>query len=191
MKGKKNKHNKKRIARCGKASRLYTAETFLSYYVKRISNIIRKEPFISIISISCGIEFLGKCINTYVAEWNEPSHSKEDFESAINHFDAFIAYRPWLQKYRLYNSLRCGTVHSLMTSTNIKLVNIGPHEETDDVLTFSAEQYLKHFSAAVIQFRKEKKKGAKSVDSAFAKIENNFKVSTTGTCVNDKYLRAK
>ncbi len=191
MKGKRNKHNKKRIAKCGKASRLYTAETFLSYYVKRISHIIRKEPFLSIILISCGIEFLGKCINAHVAKWNEPSHSKEDFESAINKYDAFKAYRSWLQKYRLYNNLRCGTVHSLMTSTNIKLVNIGPHNEMNDVLTFSADQYFKDFSAAVIRFRKERKKGAKSVESDFATIEDSFDVSTTGACVNDKYLCAK
>ncbi len=70
--------------------------------------------------MAIGIEFLGKCLNSH-EDWNEPKHSKEDFELAINTLDSFVKYRPLLKSHNFWTSLRNGLLHSFAPKSTITL----------------------------------------------------------------------
>ena len=168
----------KKQTKCKRTQRYYSASSFLSSYVKSLNLIVDKQPFLSIILTSCGIEYLGKCLSSSKT-WDQSGLSQIDYEKAINELDAFKEYRAWLKPYSLYISLRCSPVHSLAPSTKLKFVNIGKNSEDAGVLIISAKQYLNDFSKAVKSFRHDKKSGGKSVEKPIIIVTDEGPTSVT------------
>ncbi|MBC8146983.1 MAG: hypothetical protein H8E98_03225 [Bacteroidetes bacterium] len=92
-----------------------------SVLVDEVDSMIEKHPYISFIIMGIGIEFLGKCIDTSLNDWNVPGRSKRDFEKAINDIPSLQKYSTYLSTFDLYGSFRCGLAHAVSPKYKITL----------------------------------------------------------------------
>jgi len=88
--------------------------------IKEVGEIHISHPYISFLTMSVGIEFLGKCLNG-INDWNRGGRSKDDFEDAINNLNAFSKYRPLLQSHDFWTSFRNGFAHSFVPKNTLTL----------------------------------------------------------------------
>lgn len=98
--------------------------------IKEVGEIHEKYPYIAFATMAIGIEFLGKCLNTY-EDWNHFGRGipKADFELAINNLNSFDKYRPLLTSHNFWDSLRNGFSHSFVPKGTLTLSSKGedPH----------------------------------------------------------------
>lgn len=92
-----------------------------SVLINEIGSLIDPHPYISFILMGIGIEFLGKCTDTNLKEWDVSGRSKRDFENAISTIPSLLKYQPYLSTYDMYNSFRCGLAHSVIPKQKITL----------------------------------------------------------------------
>ena len=98
---------------------LYPKDFIKEVLIKEIGDIANKHAYLSFTLICCGIEFLGKCLDTQVEDFNEyKQNSGEQFKCAI------IKLFP--NKYHdhcqlLWQGLRNGLVHANTPKSQIGL----------------------------------------------------------------------
>ena len=107
-----------------------------SYLIDHIGEIKKLYPYESFLLISCGIEFLGKCINR--RDWHESGHSGADFNTAIRAFPSLSKY----EKEDLYSKVRCGLCHAFQVKEGMLLSNL----ETEDAV--SVDEFYEAFKSA-------------------------------------------
>ena len=90
-------------------------------FIDELGQIISTHAYISFMVIGIGIEFIGKCIDTQVQDWNQQGNSKKHFKKAITDLQAFAKYKPYLNTYKLYHSFRCGLVHAAVPKFQVTL----------------------------------------------------------------------
>ena len=123
--------------------------------IKELGEVVKISPWLGFISISSGIEFLGKCIDTKNTDkWDTSGMSKINFNDAIKNLNSFIKYRPLLNRsnFNLYNEFRCGLVHSCAPKANVSLSH-GTNEsanldERKGVVNFNADELYVDFKSA-------------------------------------------
>jgi len=123
--------------------------------IDELGAVVKISPWLSFISISSGIEFLGKCIDTNnPTDWNISGVSRSNFDHAVNSLDSLTKYRPLLPKnqFDLYGEFRCGLVHSCAPKDKISLSH-GLHEQrnlvnTNGVINFNADELYQDFKSA-------------------------------------------
>ena len=84
-----------------------------SVLIAEVGSMIENHPYISFILMGIGIEFLGKCIDTGLNDWNVSGRSRKDFENAIKTIPSLQKYQKYLTSYDLYGSFRCGLAHAV------------------------------------------------------------------------------
>ena len=141
--------------------------------INEIGSIHLNHPYISFAMMAIGIEFLGKCLNSH-EDWNEPKHSKEDFELAINTLDSFVKYRPLLKSHNFWTSLRNGLLHSFAPKSTITLSS---KNEADHLVTINptkinlrCEDFYLDFKNACQEVLEMQNFKSKKVDLPFLSI---------------------
>lgn len=126
---------------------LHTPKSFISgVLIDEIGNISKSNPYLSFILISIAIEFLGKCIDDTVNNWDEGG-SEKLFNLAIGRL--MPKYRP----YNLYKLLRCGLAHHLAPQPGLDLSqakNGKSHLSVllDGTLVLNIEDFYEDFKVA-------------------------------------------
>ena len=123
--------------------------------ITELAEVVKISPWLGFISISSGIEFLGKCIDPdNPTDWNAERVSSKNFYDAIKKLDALFKYRPLLSRpnFNLYSEFRCGLVHACAPKDNISLSH-GTEEmanlvEQNDVINFNADELYEDFKTA-------------------------------------------
>jgi hypothetical protein len=89
--------------------------------IQELFQVIKKSPWLGFVSISSGIEFLGKCISDS-SNWDSGG-SKDQFNNAIRQLEGLNKYTFLLDRtdFNLYNELRCGLIHSMAPKNKISL----------------------------------------------------------------------
>jgi len=90
-------------------------------FIMELGRIKDQYPYISFAIMATGIEFLGKCLDQSSEHWNVTGRSKINFEFAINNLEAFKKYRPFLDRFKMHDSLRNGFAHSFVPKYSIGL----------------------------------------------------------------------
>lgn len=97
-----------------------TVENFIEdYLIKQIGEVKACHPYFAFALIAIGIEFLGKCQNSYT-DWNYYKHSQPEKD-----FNLGLSIPP-LNKYSnmgLFQNLRNGMAHSFLTKGKLLLSN--------------------------------------------------------------------
>ena len=96
-------------------------EFIKSVLIEELGSMIDKHPYISFIVMGIGVEFLGKCIDSTLSDWNVAGRSKKDFENAIKTIPSLQKYKPYLTTHDLYGSFRCGLAHAVSPKFKITL----------------------------------------------------------------------
>lgn len=97
-----------------------TVKNFIEdHLIDQIGEVKASHPYFAFALIAIGIEFLGKCQNTF-ADWNyyKPFQPEKDFNLGLS--------IPPLDKYSnmgLYQNLRNGMAHSFLTNGKLLLSN--------------------------------------------------------------------
>jgi hypothetical protein len=100
---------------------IYPKQFISDTLVHEIGIISRRNPYLGFLLICSGIEFLGKCINTTVSDWNQSGQSETNFVAAIN--ELFPRQYHGLGK-DIYTEMRCGLLHALLPGSKIALSEI-------------------------------------------------------------------
>jgi hypothetical protein len=126
-------------------------EFIQSVLINEIGRMINDHPYISFIVMGIGVEFLGKCIDSELTDWNVPDRSKHDFESAIKTIPNLKKYEPYLTTYKMYSSFRCGLVHAVSPKFKITLSSKNELEhlnQHDGRLNLKVEDFYQDFKGA-------------------------------------------
>lgn len=119
--------------------------------IKEIGELSDSHPYISFILMGIGIEFMGKCIDQNLSEWNTAGRSKRDFENAIKSIPSLQRYQSYLTSHEMYSSFRCGLAHAISPKTKITLSSkqeMAHLVETNGRLNFKVEDFYLDFKAA-------------------------------------------
>lgn len=122
-------------------------------FIDQLGSIINDHPYISFIVISTGIEFLGKCIDHDLNQWDKIRKPRKYFEKAILTIPSLQVYSSYLDQntFDLYSNLRCGLVHS--ASPNY-LITLSSKQETGHLvlennrLNLKIEDFYRDFRLA-------------------------------------------
>jgi hypothetical protein len=102
-------------------TRLKPNDFIQTVLINEIGELVDSHPYISFILMGIGIEFMGKCIDTSLTDWNVSGRSKHDFENAITTIPSLNKYEPYLTSHQMYSSFRCGLAHAVAPKTQITL----------------------------------------------------------------------
>jgi hypothetical protein len=126
-------------------------EFIKTVFVDELKSLIDTKPYISFMIISIGIEYLGKCINKEISNWQQEGKSKKNFEKAILEIPSLKKYSIYLEKYKFYDSFRCGLVHAASPKFQITFSREGQTnhlEENNKQLNLKIEDFFKDFEDA-------------------------------------------
>jgi len=134
---------------------VYAKQFIQNVLITELSAVVKISPWLGFISISSGIEFLGKCIdNTNPNDWNAKSVSSANFNDAIKNLNSFSKYRPLLTRpnFNLYSGFRCGLVHACAPNDCISLSHgsdeLGNLVEQSGIINFNADELCLDFKSA-------------------------------------------
>jgi len=122
-----------------------------SVLIDELGTLVEKHPYISFIMMGIGIEFLGKCIDGSLNDWNLSGRSGPDFKNAIKTIPGLQKYEPYLTTHDLYDSFRCGLAHSVAPKYKITLSSkneMGHLIEESGRLNLRAEDFYSDFKLA-------------------------------------------
>jgi hypothetical protein len=132
-------------------ARIKTKDFIKTVLIKEIGELSETYPYISFIMMGIGIEFMGKCIDSTLTEWNTEMRSKRDFENAIKTIPSLKKYEPYLTSHQMYSSFRCGLAHTISPKAQITLSSKEemPHlVETNGRLNLKVEDFYADFRDA-------------------------------------------
>lgn len=161
-----------------------TVEQFIrEYLIDHIGKIKKEYPYEAFLLISCGIEFLGKCLKRQQMnkqdalnfDWHKTGTSKDDFRNVFN--GKFVL----LKKYStivddLYDSLRCGLCHAYQVKPGLRISN-----GTEEILSgndkvISIQNYYNAFQEVCDDILK----GGDYLDKKFFEIEEKGNEAISG-----------
>lgn len=132
-------------------TRLNVKNFIQSVLIDEIESMLDEHPYISFIVMGIGIEFLGKCIDRQLTDWNTPGRSKRDFKNAIKTIHSLQKYTQSLTTYDLYGSFRCGLAHTISPKFKITLSSkneLAHMVEHNGSLNLKVEDFYKDFKEA-------------------------------------------
>lgn len=132
-------------------ARLKPKDFIQTVLINEFGELSITHPYISFILMGIGIEFLGKCIDPNLSDWNISGRSKKDFENAIKTVPSLKRYETYLSSYDMYNSFRCGLAHAVSPKAQITLSSkqeMGHLVEHNGRLNFKVEDFYKDFKEA-------------------------------------------
>ena len=124
-----------------------------SVFIDELESMIINHPYISFMVMGIGVEFLGKCIDKDLRDWNVSGRSRRDFERAIKTIPSLNKYRTYLTTYDLYGSFRCGLAHAASPKFLITLSSkeeLGHLVESNGRLNLKVEDFFADFKAACL-----------------------------------------
>ena len=109
--------------------------------IKDLKVIVNNRPFHAFALLAITIEVLGKCLNSN-PDWHHFEPKGADFNNALLNYESLKKYTEL--SGHLYKSLRCGMVHALMPTREIRLIpdrndfsknTVGCKELYEDIVT--------------------------------------------------------
>lgn len=159
--------------------------------IEELKIMMENHPYISFIVMGIGIEFLGKCIDSQLTDWNMPNRSRFDFENAIKSIPKLQEYECYLATHDLYSSFRCGLAHAVSPKFKITLSSkneLAHRVEHNGRLNLKVEDFYKDFKEACeFVINKEYEAGDKMNGDFLEVPEDNSNAGmymVTGTTIN-------
>ena len=121
----------------------FTCVEWLGYYKDEVQKIKDVSPFLSVLCIAAGIEYMGKLLRTDPLDRGDDSSGK--FEQALKSFKS-------LNKYAgkgLYNLIRCGLAHRITVKENVILTRIDETQLDDSPIIINVNTLVMDFIEAV------------------------------------------
>jgi hypothetical protein len=132
-------------------TRLKPNDFIQTVLINEIGELVDSHPYISFILMGIGIEFMGKCIDSSLTDWNVSGRSKFDFENAIKTIPSLQKYEPYLTSHQMYSSFRCGLAHAVSPKVQITLSSkqeMGHLLQNNGRLNLKVEDFYQDFKDA-------------------------------------------
>jgi len=117
---------------------LYPKDFIKLVLIDEMADVVIKHPYLAFLLIASGIEFLGKCFDTNVQEWDWYDKKYQKYNREHPPFDTAInklfkpKYKKLLAKYNLRHQLRNGMVHMYTPKAGIGLTQI-KHDKKGEI----------------------------------------------------------
>lgn len=156
-----------------------TVKQFIEdYLIKEIGEIKDEHPYFAFLLMAVGIEFLGKCQNTFT-KWDETGRAKEDFNLGMGLFPATY------QNMNLYKNLRCGMAHLFAPQNELQITNGSWGEPTiiscDDLYKDFTDACNKILSGNAIMPKKK-------LTDTFLFVHDNGGNSVSGSTISNQIV---
>ena len=160
----------------------FTRLEWLKHYSEHIGNIIDSEPFLSMVCLSVGIEFLGKlyCDDKAISRYS----SREIYESALTHFESLKKYT----KMNLYKLVRCGLAHGLSIEEEIVVTTTEETLLSSIPIKLNVKQFYEDFNHAIAEAEKSVKTSDVMSNDYVSVIDGQVtgRTATVSVIINDK-----
>lgn len=151
-----------------------------------IVNGQEKHDYLSFLLISCGIEFLGRCMDTVETSWNLHKRNGHYFKKGITLFPACYQRRKGKNiPNRLYKGLRCGICHTLLPKEGIYVSSTEKQDLSGNPICLNIHTFYDDFRSACISLLNNDAYKDKLAEK-FIAISNNSSTGSTQTIINLK-----
>ena len=117
--------------------------------IKEFGDIVNgqeKHDYLSFLLISCGIEFLGRCMDTVGTSWNLHKRKGYYFKKGIALFPE--CYHNDDIKGKLYSGLRCGICHALLPKEEICVSSMEVQNLNNTPILLNIRTFYQDFKSA-------------------------------------------
>lgn len=129
-------------------SETFSSLQWLKKCQEELEKIKEQSPFLLVLGVSVGIEFMGKLLSTDGID-NANSCSKK-FEAALDAFPSFKKYKG----KNLYKLIRCGLAHRVAVKEGIILTSSKDTDLNAYPIVINATQFYEDFKKAVDEIEK-------------------------------------
>ena len=148
---------------------------WLSYYLGEIEKIKDASPFLAMLGISAGIEYLGKLLSTNTQDGRNDCNGR--FERALTEFNS-------LKKYcnkNLYHLLRCGLAHSINVEEGIILSREQHSNLNTSPIIINTDEFYIDFEKAVEEAQEKANWPNSTATHGYVTIVNQSETGATET----------
>lgn len=156
----------------------FTCVQWLEEYAKELAKIKDSSPFLLVLGVSAGIEFLGKLLRT--DDLDDSNDCKGKFEQALSNF-------PSLQKYQgheLYKLVRCGLAHRAAVKEGIILSDSASTDLNSNPIILNTSLFYEDFRQAVEEAQKKTDWPNPAAKSPYISVLNDSETGSTTTILN-------
>lgn len=154
----------------------YSCVEWLDYYKKEIEKIKESSPFLSVLCIAAGIEFLGKLLST---DSIDNGNCREKFNNALREFDTLTEYAD----KNLYDLVRCGLAHRISVKEGI-ILSIEQSTNLNSLpIVLNVNSFFEAFAKAVEEAQAKTEWKFPDANTSYVTINND----TTGSTFTMKY----
>lgn len=153
----------------------FTCIEWIKYYKEEVEKIVDYSPFLSILCISAGIEYMGKLLS--VAPLDDGTGCSGKFENALSSFES-------LRKYEgkdLYNLIRCGLAHRISVKEGIVLSTTSQNQLDNSPLTINVKSFFDDFVKAVEEAQSKTDWSNPDAQKPYMTINNDSETGSTLT----------
>lgn len=154
--------------------RTLTAREFIQEtLIKEFADIVNGEKehnYISFLLISCGIEFLGKCMAPVGTDWHHRA-SEQYFKQGVSLFPD--PYKQQDIDDVLYHGLRCGICHALLPKNELIVSSTEEQDLNGNPLHLNIHTFYNDFKQACTTLLENENYKARLEESFMATSENS------------------
>lgn len=132
-------------------STIFPKKFIQDVFIDELGQLIEKHPYISFMVMGIGLEFLGKCIDKDLTEWNKTGRSAKDFNDSLRKIPSLKKYEPFIEKYDIYSAFRCGLLHAAVPKQAVTLSSKNERAhlvESNNRLNLKVEDFYADFKSA-------------------------------------------
>ena len=160
------------------AESTFSCVQWLTRYKEEIAKIKESSPFLSVLCISAGIEFLGKLL--YEDSLDNGNGCGEKFNKALENFTSLNKYA----NKNLYNLIRCGLAHRISVKEDIKL---DPNHESQldtTPIIINPNKFFDDFAIAVDEAQTKTDWLNPNALRPYVTIKDNSETGATATMIS-------
>ena len=157
------------------AETTFTCIQWLQKYKEELEKIKDSSPFLLMLGISAGIEFMGKLL--YIDPLDDGNNCGDKFEKALSEFDS-------LKKYsgkNLYSLIRCGLAHKISVKEGIVLSKESKSKLNEIPIVINTNVFFDDFVIAVDDAQEKKKWANKAATQNYVIVKNETDTGVTAT----------
>lgn len=163
--------------------KVLTGKDFIQkVFVEEIGGLVQSHPYISFVLMGVGLEFLGKCLDKDLNNWNISNRSASDFNKTFEIIPSHRKYAQYNEKYNLYSAFRCGLLHSGAPKYAITLSSkgeCGHLVEQGNRLNLKAEDFYEDFKEACLYVINDEYTDGDKINQSFLAVPgDNFNSGT-------------
>ena len=152
-------------------NKTYSCVEWLNYYKTEIEKIKASSPFLTVLCISAGIEFLGKLLYN---DSLDSGNCNTKFNEALKNFESLNKY----EDKKIYDLVRCGLAHRISVKEGVVVSTDKPSDLDNIPIVLNVNEFWEDFSKAVDEAQSKSDWKHSNANTDYVTVDNNATGST-------------